>query len=413
MARVLVLTLVFPPDNVSTAHLMGDIARDLAAAGHTVTVITTTPHYNPDPVARQAQPLRWVWGPLLQRSDYHGVPVYHTLMPPKGRSSVLRVMAWALFHKLSVLAGVTMAGRVDVILAPSPPLTMGLAAWVLGRLKRAPFVYSVLELHPDIAISLGLVRQPILIRMLYALERFVYRRAAHLTVIANAMRTRMLEKGVPASKISLVPNFVDTDARLSNPRPNAFSRAHGLDDVFVVSYAGNVGPAQGLEALLDAAAYLRDASHIRLVIVGGGILWDAFAARIAAEELHNVLLLPHQPFDVVPDIYGASDMCVVSQSATTTSDAVPSKAYRIMGAALPVLAITSSGSDLASLVRESGAGACVEAGDPAAIAALIREAADHPERWRQMGARGRAHVEEFYSRQVVTARYHRLIQQHQ
>ncbi len=413
MARVLLLTLVFPPDNVSTAHLMGDVAEDLVAAGHTVTVITTTPHYNPDAAASREQPLRPYWGPLLQRSDYRGVPVYHTLMPRKGRSSVLRVLAWSVFHGLSVIAGMGVAGRVDVILAPSPPLTMGLAAWALGRLKRAPFVYSVLELHPDIAISLGLVRNRVLIRALYALERFVYRRAAHLTVIAEAMRQRLLTKGVPAQKVSLVPNFVDTSAHLLTPRPNAFSRTHDLDGDFVVSYAGNVGPAQGLEALLDAAAHLRDSPSIRIVIVGGGILWESFARRIEAEHLDNVLLLPHQSFEVVPEIYGASDVCVVSQSATTTSDAVPSKVYRIMGASLPILAITAPGSDLATLIHESGCGACVAAGDPGAIAAVIREAASQPDRWRAKGALGRAHVEQFYSRQVVTAQYRHLIQQHQ
>ena len=154
------LSLLFPPDNVSTAHLMGDICEDLSAAGHDVTIITTTPHYNRDPDAERAQPLQPHWGRLVQSSRYRGMRVYHTRMPRKGPSSVARVMAWGLFHALSVAVGVVSVGRVDVLITPSPPLTMGLAAWVLGRLKRAPFIYSVLELHPDIAISLGLVKRP-------------------------------------------------------------------------------------------------------------------------------------------------------------------------------------------------------------------------------------------------------------
>ena len=241
------------------------------------------------------------------------------------------------------------------------------------------------------------------------LERFVYARAARLTVIAEAMHRRVLEKGVPAAKVSLVPNFVDTSVPLAVPRPNAFSRAHRLDDAFVVCYAGNVGPAQGLEALLDAAAALRDDSRVRIVIVGGGIRWQAFATRIAAEALDNVVLLPHQPLEEVPAIYGASDLCVVSQSPTTTSDAVPSKVYRIMGAAKPVLAMTVPTSDLATLVQAAGCGAVVSASDGHEIAALIRRAVDEPELWRAKGAAGRAHVEAHYSRRFVTARYNTLV----
>lgn len=403
------LSLVFPPDNVSTAHLMADVCEDLSRCGHRVTVVTTTPHYNPDPEAERAQPRsRWC-GRLIQVSSYRGMRVYHTLMPRKGTSSVGRVLAWAVFHALSIVVGIVAVGRVDVIIAPSPPLTMGLACWVLGGLKRAPFVYSVLELHPDIAISLGLVTRPTIIRGLYALERFVYARAARLTVIAEAMRARVLAKGVPPEKVTLVPNFVDTAVALSVPRPNPFSRQHGLDDCFVVSYAGNVGPAQGLEALLDAAVALRDEPRLRIVIVGGGISWTAFAERIASDRIDNVLLLPHQPLETVPLIYGASDVCVVAQSPTTTSDAVPSKVYRIMGAAKPVLAMTVPTSDLAALMRESGGGVVVSAGDPAAIAAVIRESMHAADAWRARGEAGRAHVEAHYSRHIVTGRYTALV----
>lgn len=407
--HVLILSLVFPPDNVSTAHLMGDIARDLAARGHRVSVISTTPHYNRDEVAEVAQPLRRMWGGLLYRSDYAGIPVYHVPMPPKGRSSVRRVLSWAWFHVMSVIAGVLLLPRVHAILTPSPPLTMGLASWALGLVRRAPFVYAVFELHPDIIISMGLVRQPLVIRLLYAMERFVYARSAHLTVTTPAMERRIREKGVPADKVTYLPNFVDTEETLLEPRPNAFSRAHDLDGRFVVSYAGNVGLAQGLEPLLDAALLLRDLDDVRIVIVGGGVIWDDLKARIETEHLDNVILLPHQPLAAVPAIYGASDVCVVAQSAGTTSDAVPSKVYRIMGASLPVLALTTPDSDLAMLVREAGAGAVVGQ-DGEEIAAAVRDAVARPDVWRARGAAGRRHVEAKYSRRVITAGYADVIE---
>src|SRR5688572_8663088 len=139
MARVLMLTLVFPPDGVSTAVIMGEVAADLKRSGHDVTVITTTPHYSRDTEAEARQPLRRTWAGILSRSEYAGVPVVHIAMPHKTANRATRVLSWIHFHVLSVIATLLLVRKVDVIVTPSPPLTMGVCAWVLGVLYRAPY----------------------------------------------------------------------------------------------------------------------------------------------------------------------------------------------------------------------------------------------------------------------------------
>ena len=411
LAHVLVLSLVFPPDSVSTAQIMGDLAVDLGRLGHRVSVLTTTPHYNRDPDAEARQPLRRTWGGVVARSHFGGAEVWHTVMPRKDASVPKRLAAWCLFHALSLVVGILALRRVDVILAPSPPLTIGVAAWLLGRWHRAPFIYNVQELYPDIAINLGAVRRPWLIRVLFALERFVYARAARIAVIAERMRQRLLEKGVPPDRVVVIPNFVDTTALEPVPAPNAFTREFGLQGRFLVSYAGNLGQAQGLETLLDAAALLRDESAIVLVLIGSGGLWDTLEARIAAERLDNVRLLPYLPFSRVPEIYGASQLSVVAQAASIGADAVPSKVYRIMASRGVVLAATDDASDLARLVREAGCGYVVPQDDPAAIAAAIRRAFERRTELAAMGEAGRAHMVTRYARPVVTAHYDALVRQ--
>lgn len=409
MPRVLVLSLLFPPDAVSTAQIMGDLAADLHARGHDVCVVTTTPHYNHDPEAEARQPRRRSWGRLVERSDFRGVPVYHTAMPAKSASVPKRLLAWSLFHVLSVVVGVVAVRRVDVILTPSPPLTMGIAAWVLGLWHRAPFVYNVQEIYPDIAINLGAVRHPLLIRLLRGLERFVYARAARITVIAERMRQNLLKKGVPTGQMAVIPNFVDLDTLHAVPAPNAFTREFDLDGRFLVTYAGNLGPAQGLDTLLDAAVLLRDQPDVVIVLVGNGSLWGALEARIRAEGLTNVRLLPYQPFSRVPDIYGASHLSVVAQAVATGTDAVPSKIYRIMACGGAVLAATTADSDLAQLVRDAGCGLVVSQESPQAIAAAIRDAHADPATLAEMGAAGRRVVTSQYSRPVVTGRYEAVL----
>jgi colanic acid biosynthesis glycosyl transferase WcaI len=411
MAHVLVLTLVFPPDGVSTAVIMGELSADLGKAGHLVTVVTTAPHYNRDREAEARQPLVRKWGPLLYQSELQGARVLHVIMPRKGRSKILRLLAWAQFHALSLVVALALVRRVDVILAPSPPLTIGVCAWLLGVFYRAPFVYNVQELYPDIAITLGAIRSPWMTRPLFALERVVYARARIITVIAGRMRQRLLEKSVPAEKVRLIPNFVDTDAMAPLPKANDFSRRHRLEREFVVTYAGNFGPAQGLETVLDAAALLRREPGLTFLLVGEGTLFSHVVGLIRNRDLGNVRVLPYQPYALVPQIYAASDLCLVPLAARSGSEAVPSKVYRIMACARPILACADEDSDLAELIGLARCGKVVPPGSPDRLAHAVSEALHSPSECTAMGLAGRAHVVAHYSRESISGQYEALVRE--
>ena len=410
VVNIQILTLVFPPDNVSTAQIMGDLALDLHSRGHSVTVLTTAPHYNRDPEAELKQPLRNYWGHILKKSDYHGIPVYHTMMPKKGSNVFFRLLTWVGFHQLSTFVGVMIIAKPDVIIAPSPPLTIGISAWIIGLFRGAPYIYNVQEIYPDIAIRLGALRNRRIIRFLYCLERFVYKKAAKVTVIAPRMRQRLLEKGVPKDKVMVIPNFVDIDNFFPLPKDNPFSRAHGVHDKFTVSYAGNLGVPQGLNTFLEAAYLLRHEPGIRFMMIGDGMQREQLWRRIDELSLENIDLLPYQPYSLVTKIYASSDANLVPQAAETGFDAVPSKVYRIMACARPVIAVTDPSSDLARLVIDAGCGVVVPPGSPRLLADAILSAALDEERWRQCGEKGRCYVEENYARDVVTRRYDDVVQ---
>jgi colanic acid biosynthesis glycosyl transferase WcaI len=388
---------------------MGELGTDLESQGHKVTVITTFPHYNRDVEAESRQPIRNHWGPVLRKSDFRGISVYHTFMPKKGKNVFLRLLAWGGFHQVSILAGITTIPRPDVILAPSPPLTIGICAWILGKYHRAPFIYNVQEIYPDIAVRLGALRNKWLIGRLQKLESFVHRKAKSITVIAPRMRQRLVEKGVPSDNLEVVPNFVDIDDLSPLPKDNNFSRRHGIHEKFVVSYAGNLGPAQGLESFIEAADLLRGERGIHFLMMGDGILRQSLMESVAQLGLRNFTFLEYQPYSTMPGIYAASDVCMVPQAMETGCDAIPSKVYRIMACARPVLAATDPESDLAQLIKDAGCGKVVLPGAPSEFAGVIREAYRDQAHWREMGRAGRTHVMEHYSRHAVTGRYHDLI----
>lgn len=410
MAEVLLLSLVFPPDSVSTAQIMGELAVDLEKHGHRVTVISTVPHYNRNLENERYQPLRPKWGKILYQSEYHGMTVYHTFMPPKGQNILWRILAWAFSHIISVIAGLTIVPRPSVIIAPSPPLTIGLCAWLLGMLHRAPYIYNVQEIYPDIAIRLGAVRNRWIIDLLYRLEKFVYSKASAVTVIASRMREQLLEKGVSNDKVHVIPNFVDVSDLVPLPKDNDFSRKHNLYSKFVVSYAGNMGPAQGLEHFIDAANILRDEAAICFLMMGDGILRESLRQRIERYNLGNFVFLPYLPYSLMGQAYAASDLCLVPQAIETGFEAVPSKVYRIMACARPVLAVTDQNSDLARLVIEASCGAFVLPGSAQVLAEMIMRAYQNQQEWQKMGISGREHVVRHYARETVTNQYHELIE---
>ena len=405
MIHVLVLSLTFPPDNVSTAHLMGELASDLVDRDHKVTVMTTRPHFNRDAAAEDAQPINSVWGRLLGISDLNGATVYHTPVISRSGGVLNRLTGWMIFHLVSLIAGLLLLRRVDVILAPSPPLTIGLVAWILGLRHRAKFIYNVQELYPDIAVSLGVIRNKAVVSLLYRFERFVYATAGRVTVISSAMHARVLSKGVPGHKVLLIPNWVDTSDISILPKDNEFSREHGVHQKFVVSYAGNMGLAQSFDELLEAAEILRNSGEIRFMLIGDGVERENIKQRLQESGLNNVIMLPYQPYHLVPQIYASSDLSYVPLHGTATTHALPSKLYRIMASGRTILALAERDSGIADLVIESGAGILVEPGSGRKLATEIERAASDPARIFRLGEIGREFVVNNYSRSEIVERY--------
>ena len=409
MARVLVLSLVFAPDGVSTAQLMSELAADLQRAGHQLSVVTTQPHYNRDVVAEAAQPLTRRWAGLLFRSNFQGIPVFHTAMGRKRGGLSARLAGWVRFHALALIAGLWLVERPDVILVPSPLLTAGLLGWFLARVRGAAFVYNVQELYPDFAVRAGHLRHPVIIRLLLALERFVYRRASMITVIGQGMHSAVVAKGVPPSRVQLIPNFVDVESLRPGPMDNTFRREHALGHAFVVTYAGNMGLGQGLDVLIDAAELLTNHPDVLFLFVGEGVRREHLMARAHTKGLSNTRFIIHQPYARVPEIYAASNVCVVAMIGTVAAEAVPSKFLRIMACGRPVLALADADSDIAREVAAAGAGVVASPSSAESVAEAVLAFRDAPERCQANGQAGRAYVSLRYARAVVTARYASLL----
>lgn len=409
MARIAFLSLIFPPDSVSTAQIMGELAAELNKFDHELIVLTTTPHYNRDIEAESKQPLSSYWGKLLYKSIFNKIPVYHIGMPKKSKHLGARIMPFLHFHILSCIIGMVFFKKPDIIIIPSPPITLGVCGWILSLFFRTQYIYNVQEIYPDCAISLGAIRNKMIIRFLYKFEAFVYNKAAAVTVIAPTMAQRLLKKGMPSHKIRVIPNFVDIKDIYPGLKDNEFSRNYNVYNKFVVSYAGNMGPAQDIESFIECANLLRYRQEINFMLVGDGMLKDKLKEKAEQLKLPNVTFIPYQPYSLVRQIYAASDLCLVPQLSEITSSAIPSKVYRIMACARPVLAMTKPNSDLAELVTKAKCGYVVKSGSAESLAEVIVKASKKPDLLYSMGKSGRNYVEKYYTREAISKLYHNLI----
>lgn len=408
--RILLLTLVFAPDSVSTSVIMTEVAQDLQTLGHRITVLTTTPHYNKDPEALARQHLERKWAGFLYESDYNGIRVLHVKVAPKAERVAERVWDYAIFHLVSVLASLLLVGPQDIILTPSPPLTNGLEAWLLGHLKRVPYIYNVQEIYPDVAIRLGVLRMRWVIWLSERIEEFVYRGAKAIVVISKSfLHTLRTIKHVPEEKLHLIPNFVDVDFVSPRPQENDFRHRYALDNSFIVLYAGNIGLTQSFDTLVETAKRLKEKTDIRFVIVGDGARRPWLAEQLQNHQLPNVLLLPFLPRSQMPELYAASNVCLVPLKTGMAETTVPSKVYTIMAAARLVLAAVDADSELAWLVSDAVCGIQVPPDDSGALAEGILSVYTEPEKYRIYGGNGRRYVVEHYARDQIARQYHQLL----
>jgi len=420
--RILIVNIYFHPDPTGTGLVITELARDLAAQGHNVTVITSVPHYCRGGGAQRGAGPRACGCPTPGREEERlalrawseermdGIRVIRTVVyVPRSKAFWARALNYVSFSVLAMIAGL-LSGAQDVIMCTSPPLLLGASIGSLSRLKRVPFVFNVQDIYPDAAVLMGMLRNPTFIGLSRLLERFIYRRAALVTVISETAKRNLRAKGVPDARIAVIQNWVDVATICPLPAENEFRRRLGLEGKRTVMFAGNIGLIAGLETVLEAAAALRRRADISFLIVGEGNAKAELVARARQMELPNVTFLPTQPREILPQVLAAADVHLVTLKRRMSATSVPSKSYGIMASGRPMVAAVDPGSEVWRLVEEANAGICVPPEEPSELALAVEALCDAPDQRRLMGDNARAYVVRHNARHELTARYEQTLQ---
>jgi colanic acid biosynthesis glycosyl transferase WcaI len=401
--HILLVTSAYAPERTGTAPLNTELCEYLAARGHRISVATSFPHY---PKWKVFPAYR---GKLWQQETLNGVTIFRSYAYiPSRRKTMRRILHDTSVGLFSGLRGLAI-GQVDLVLAVSPPLQVGLAGCFLAWLKGTPLLLDLHDLVPDLAIAVGMLRNPLAIKMARLLEKFIYNRSDRILIISEGFVPSLTGKGVMKSKISFLPLWVDSKLITPGIRNGCFRKTQNIGEAqTVVLYTGNMGAKQNLENVLEAADRLRTYQDVLFLFVGDGSEKKRLQQYAHDKALSNVRflpLLPSQPRELLPEMLAAADVLVLNQSGHIIDMVIPSKLFTYMAAGRPIVAAVNQSSQAAACIRRAGSGIAVEPENPTALAEAIFQLKEDRELGERLGRQGRLFVEEHSARDRIFNMY--------
>jgi glycosyltransferase involved in cell wall biosynthesis len=389
-----------PSEPGGTRHY--ELASHLVRAGHECTIVASTLNYSSGQRAVEGR------GLVIEQS-LGGIRVLRSYTYPSLHKSFAgRIIALVSFMFTSVWAALR-AKDVDLVMGTSPPLFQALSAWFVAALRRRPLLLEIRDLWPEFAIDIGLLKNPVLIKLARWVESFLYRQATHILVNSPAYRDYLLGKGVADEKITVIANGVDPDMFAPDADGRAVRAELGVADKFVVTYAGALGMANDIDTILRAAARLRAETRIRFLLVGEGKERPNLEAKAKRFELANLKFVGTRTKTAMAAMLAASDACLATlKNIPMFRTTYPNKVFDYMAAARPtILAIDGV---IRQVVEAADGGIFVPPGDDRALAAAVQRLCDDPAQGRAMGASARRYVVAHFNRHVQARDLVRLVE---
>ncbi len=378
--KILIHGLNFSPEMIGIGKYTGELAQWLANAGHDVNVVTAPPYY-PD---WKVRPPYSSW--RYQTENWQGVKVVRCPIwvprHPSGITRIIHLLSFAITSFFTLISEIKF--KPDVVISVVPTLFAApSAAWIARRCKSVSWLH-IQDFELDAAANLGMLRSTnVFMQLAIQWEKSVLSRFDRVSSISNQMVKRLIAKGVPEERTVLFPNWVDTTVIYPLPAiDNPYRKELGIsNDQIVILYSGNMGAKQGLGLLVDAARKLQSNRQLVFVLCGNG------SSRSNLEEsarvLQNVKFLDLQPPNQLNLLLNTADIHILPQQAGAADLVMPSKLLGMLASGKPIIATANPGTELAGVVGQVGI--VTPSNDVDALAQVIKQLADSPEKRRQLG----------------------------
>lgn len=323
------------------------------------------------------------------------------------KSFFWRVVSFLSFMVSSIWVALKVK-NVDLVMGTSPPIFQAVSAWVISVIKWRPFLLEIRDLWPEFAVDMGVLKNPVLIWMARRLERFLYARANHLLVNSPAYRDYLISIGIPAAKISFIANGVDPDQFHVQKVAHGLRQEFGLENKFLITYAGALGMANNLETVIDAASMLTDVPEVHFLIVGDGKDRPKLEEHARQKNVTNLTFTGVRPKSQMPEILAETDVCLaVLLDIPMFRTTYPNKVFDYMAASRPV--ILAIDGVIRQVIEAAQGGIPVRPGDPVAMAAAVRNLYSNRANAEQMGRSARDYVVKHFDRNQQAKQFGELL----
>jgi colanic acid biosynthesis glycosyl transferase WcaI len=392
---------MFSPDGVSTAYLYNDIATGFKDNGYDVVVITTTPHFNVLEEELAKQPFKKHFGGAYYTSLYSGLMVYHVPIT-KYKSTLLRLISFVYFHVAALIISLFI-GKIDIVMSPSPPLTIGLISIIISKLKGSKTVYNVQEIYPALLIKQGSIKNRTVIKFLLWIEKIVYNKSDLVITIDQLFYNQIVSKFIDKNKLMIIPNFVDTDIYRPINQINDWSKPYYSENLKLL-YAGNIGHAQDWTSIIEVALLLKG-KPVEFWIVGGGVSKISLEETVIAKKIDNIFFLPYQSRETMPEINAFADIHFIAMNDKISAEGFPSKVYTIMACAKPLIVLIEQNTPLYNFLYDKDCAILISNNKVETFKKSIEYFIAHREKITSMGQKSVDIIAKEYTKEIVVKKY--------
>jgi colanic acid biosynthesis glycosyl transferase WcaI len=398
--NILIVTQYFHPENFR----INDFAQSFVERGHNITVLSSVPNYPSGSFFKGYGILR------RNREDYKGIKIYRVPVIPRGSGSSFRLALNYISYVLGGLFTALFFARIklDIIFAFEPsPITIGIPAIFIKKIKRIPLVFWVLDLWPESVVSASSLKTSIVPKILIPLVRFIYRHSDRILVSSRGFISSIAEKGIPLGKIEYYPQWAEPLFRPMAPNKDLLKDLP--DDSFKIMFAGNIGESQDFPAILEAAKMLREDSNVQWIILGGGRKEPWVRNKIKEYQLeHCFHLMGSFPLESMPEFYACADVMLFSlKNEYIFSLTLPAKVQSYLACGKPVLAMING--EGAATIDEAEAGFTSNAEDPQGLVKnILLMKGLSAQDVLDMGQRSRQYYEDYFERNSLFDRAEKM-----
>jgi glycosyltransferase involved in cell wall biosynthesis len=397
--KILYLSQYFPPEMGAPSARVFELSRRWVSKNTDVTILTGFPNHPTGIIPETYQ------GHHFMREKKEGIKIIRTyIYAAANKGFIKRVVSYLSFMFSSIIQGTHASGQQDLIIATSPQFFVGIAGYIISRLKRIPFIFEIRDLWPESIVQLGLIKSKFLILILEWIELFLYRKAAHIIAVTDTTVDILVERGIHKEKISVIKNGVDLQLFTNQNNQDALKEKYGFTGKFIVSYIGTHGLSHALDKVLETTRLMKESKEIVFLLVGEGAEKEKLKSIAKANNLSNVVFVDQINKNELPGYYALSDIVLVTlRKLPLFQHVIPSKLFEIMAMKRPI--IISVDGEARKIVESAKSGLFCEPGNPEALKSRIKELYEDKEKRDCLGENGYKYVMKNFNRNTLADNY--------